>query len=90
MIKAHCFYFNLAKGSLKKIKDLLEISPSNPKVILEDTVIELKIAKMLVKRGCRVRFVLRTGKKGGDFDLQVTLPSERVYTLKLNVKEKTP
>ena len=60
-----CDGFNL------KIDDLRNITPTKPDVILEDTVIELEIATLLINSGHKVSFVVPTGKKKDDYDLKI-------------------
>ncbi len=70
------FLLQDCEGFDLKIEDLRNVTPTNPDVMLEDTVIELQIAKLLVKSGHKVTFVAPTGKKKNDFDLQIDFMGE--------------
>jgi hypothetical protein len=54
-----------------KIEELQQVSPTNPEVRLEDIVVELQIATMLVRGGHPVKFKPRSGIDRQDFDIEI-------------------
>jgi hypothetical protein len=54
-----------------KIEELQKVAPTNPEVRLEDIVVELMVASMLVRGGHPVKFRPRSGLDRQDFDIEI-------------------
>ena len=65
------FSLQNCKGFNMKIEDLQQVSPTNLDVRLEDIVIELQIASMLVRSGHGVRFRRPSRIERQDFDIEI-------------------
>ena len=65
------FLLQYSEGFDLKIEELQKVSPTNPEVRLEDIVIELQIASMLVRSGSAIKFRPRSGIQRQDFDIEI-------------------
>lgn len=65
------FLLQYSEGFDLKIEELQKVSPTNPEVRLEDIVIELQIASMLVRSGNAIKFRPRSGIQRQDFDIEI-------------------
>lgn len=71
-----------------KLDEVRAISPEQPKVALEDLAIELQIAKMLVRSGNTIEFVIPTKIKGQDFDLRLDLQQGEQASVEIKCKRE--
>jgi hypothetical protein len=65
------FVLQNCEGFDLKTEELKKVSPTNPDIRLEDIVVELQIASMIVRRGHMVKFRCSSGMKRQDFDMEI-------------------
>jgi hypothetical protein len=70
------FLLQDCEGFDLKIEALQQVSPTNPQVKLEDIIVELQIAGMLVRSGHEVKFRPRSGVERQDFDEEICFHKE--------------
>ncbi len=83
------FILQSCEGFEWKIKELRKkVSTNNRDVFVEDTIIELRVAKMLVKSGHAVKFVRPSRSKTKDFDLEINLREGNVLCAEVKCKRE--